>query len=83
MEPAYYVVPDRGDIVARKFLDKNEELRVFLENLPFDRRQRQINKKFHDKKELKKKLRKPYVKFKKYLDKIYKRPYIHELRIDM
>lgn len=83
VEPAYYVVPDRGDIVARKFLDKNEELRVFLENLPFDRRQRQINKKFHDKKELKKKLRKPYVKFKKYLDKIYKRPYIHELRIDM
>lgn len=81
--PTYYVVPDKGDIVARKFLNKNGKLRNFLENLPFDERQRYINKKFHDKKELKKKLNKPYKKLKTYLDEIFKRPYIHTLRKDM
>lgn len=81
--PTYYVVPDTGDTVARKFLDKNADLKQFLENLPFDERQRCINKKFHDKKELKKKLSKPYMKFKKYLDGVYKKTYIHTLRIDV
>lgn len=81
--PTYYVTPDTGDVVARKFLDKNEELKSFLENLPFDEGQRRINMKFHKKKELKKRLSKPYRKLKKIFDKIYKKPYIHTLRIDV
>lgn len=83
VSPAYYVVPDKGDTVARKFLDKNEDLKSFLENLPFDEKQRSINKKFHEEKELKKKLRKPFVKIKKFIDRVYKKPYIHTFRIDV
>ena len=83
MTPTYYVVPDTGDVVARKFLNKNEELKLFLENLPFDEEQRRTNMKFHKKKELKKKLRKPYMKLKRYLDNVSKKTYIHTLRINI
>lgn len=81
--PTYYVTPDSGDVVARKFLNKNEELKLYLENLPFDEEQRRINMKFHKKKELKKNLRKPYMKLKRYLDNVLKKTYIHTLRINI
>ena len=81
--PTYYVIPDAGDVVARKFLDKNEDLKSFLENLPFDVGQRCINMNFHKKKELKKRLCKPYRKMKEILEKFCKKPYIHTLRIDV
>lgn len=43
MKSIYYVALDAGDVVGRKFLDKNEDLKTPLENLPIDKRQRYIN----------------------------------------
>ena len=80
VSPAYYVTPDAGDVVARKFLEKNEDLKSFLENLPFDQKQRHINMSFHKKKILKKKLCKPYRKMKEIFDKLLKKPYVHKRR---
>ena len=76
--PTYYVAPDTGDVVARKFLEKNGDLKSFLDNLPFDQKQRRINLKFHKKKEIKKRLCKPYRKLKETLDKVFKKTYVHK-----
>ena len=48
VNPIYYVTADTGDVVARKFLDKNEELKLFLKNLPFNESKREINIKFYN-----------------------------------
>jgi len=81
--PTYYVTPDTGDVVARKFLNKNEELKSLLENLPFNQRQRHINLKFHKKKLLRKKLLKPFRKMNDIFNKAFKKPYIHKLRVNI
>lgn len=61
----FYVKPDKGDVVSRKFLNANKDLKQSLLNLPFDEEQRRINRNFHLKKVIMKKVKMPYVKIKK------------------
>ncbi len=47
----YHVKPDDFDSVARRPIDKNEKLRIFLESIPFAKRE--VNLKFYHKKKKK------------------------------
>ena len=79
----FYVKPDKGDVVSRKFLNANKDLKQSLLNLPFDEEQRRINRNFHLKKVIMKKVKMPYVKIKNKYDRIFKKPYKHYLRINI
>lgn len=83
VSPVYYVRPDKGDTVARKFLDCNDELRNFLVSLPFDETQKRENIKFYRRKRFRKKILTPIIKLTKLINRISKKQYVHSLQVSV
>lgn len=73
----FYVNKDTNDIVARKFVSRNEELRHYLESLPFKRSVRNCNIKKYKLKRIRRILTILPNLLRKFYNLILKVPYVH------
>ncbi len=74
----YFVSSDEGDVVARKPLEKNRELDLFLRRIEYDGRQRNVERYMEKQKKENFIFTKYRKKVKKQLQKIFCKPYIHK-----